>query len=88
MNKRICQACRKEFNKEELIKITKLKDGSLKINPTTSELGRSAYVCKSLECLKILIKKKRLKSALKYNNIEEISRVEELLGDIIKQHNT
>lgn len=88
MIKRMCQACRKEFSRDELIKITKLADGSLKINPNSSELGRSVYLCKNLECLKIFIKKKRLRGALKYNNQEEILRIEALLSEIINQHNT
>lgn len=77
--KRKCQGCFKLINKDELIKITKLNDGTLKINPSSKELGRSVYVCKNPECIKAFIKKKRLKIALKYSNIEEISRIEELL---------
>ena len=77
--KRKCQGCLKLINRNELIKITKLPDGTLKINPNLKELGRSVYVCKNPECIKIFIKKKKLKTALKYSNMEEIARIEELL---------
>ena len=73
---RKCQACGIIINREELIKITKLQDGSIKINPNSKELGRSIYVCKNKECLKILIKKKRIKTALKVQNQNEISKIE------------
>ena len=77
--KRKCQGCFSLFNREELIKITKLANGTLKINPNSKEFGRSVYVCKNSECIKNLIKKKKLKTALKYSNMEEIARIEELL---------
>ena len=77
--KRKCQGCQNLFNRDELIKITRLKDGNLKINPTKRELGRSVYVCKNDECIKVFIKKKKLKTALKSSNMEEISRIEEEL---------
>lgn len=77
--KRKCQGCLLLINRDELIKITKLPNGMLKINPNSKELGRSVYVCKNPECIKTFIKKKKLKTALKYSNMEEISRIEELL---------
>ena len=77
--KRKCQGCLKLIDRNELVRITKLSDGTLKINPTSKELGRSVYVCANSECIKTFIKKKKIKTALKYSNMEEISRVEELL---------
>ena len=77
--KRKCQGCLSLINRDELIKITKLADGTLKINPNSKELGRSVYVCKNSECIKTLIKKKKIKTALKYSNMEEIAKAEELL---------
>ena len=77
--KRKCQGCFNLINRNELIKITKLKDGTLKVNPSKYELGRSIYVCKNEECIKQLIKKKKLKTALKYSNMDEILKVKEIL---------
>ena len=56
---RKCQGCLEIKDRDELIKITKLPDGVLKINPNSKELGRSIYVCKNEECIS-LIKKKRV----------------------------
>ncbi len=80
---RKCQGCLKLINRNELIKITKLQDGKIKINPTDKELGRSVYVCKNAECIKLFIKKKRLKTALKATNMEEISRIEQELSSLL-----
>lgn len=77
--KRKCQGCSNTYDRADLIKITKLIDNTLKINPTSKELGRSLYVCKSEQCIKNLIKKKRIKIALKYSNQDEIVRIEQEL---------
>ena len=82
--KRKCQSCGEIKDRKDLIKITKLKDGTLKLNPKLNELGRSAYVCKNKECIEFLIKKKRIKNALKINNFEEISKIEEQLKTLVK----
>ena len=80
---RKCAACRTLKNREELIKITKLQNGLLKLNPTSKELGRSVYICKNPDCIKTFIKKKMLKVGLKYSNQEEIERIEKELTDLI-----
>lgn len=81
--KRKCQGCLEIKDREDLIKITKLQNGRLKINPNSKELGRSVYVCKNSECVKMFIKKKKLKNALKFSNMDEISRVEEELKKMV-----
>ena len=79
---RMCQACRQTKNRDELIKITKLSSGFLKLNPSLKELGRSVYVCKNNECIKNFIKKKKIKTALKYSNMDEILKIEEELKQL------
>ncbi len=79
---RKCKGCFELKPKEDLIKITKLKDGTIKINPASKELGRSVYICKNPDCIKKFIKKKRLKADLKYSNQEEIEKIEQELTDI------
>ena len=83
MIERKCQSCNIKKDRNLMIKITKLKDG-LKINPSSKELGRSMYVCSDVECIKKLIKKKRIKSALKYYNQEEITRIEQELLRLVQ----
>ncbi len=72
---RKCQGCAKTADREDFIKIT-LNNGKLYINPTSKILGRSLYVCKNAQCIKNLIKKKRIAGALKFKNFEEIQTVE------------
>lgn len=82
---RKCQGCAKTFNRENLIKIT-LCDGKLYINPSSKILGRSAYVCFDTNCIKNLIKKKRLYGALKFKNFEEISSIESKLLELVSNN--
>ena len=83
--KRKCQGCLKIQERSLMIKITKLNDGKLKINPLSNELGRSIYVCKNEDCIKTLIKKKKLKTALKYSNMDEIAKIEEELKKMLSK---
>ncbi len=80
--KRKCLACNKLFDRKNLIKITRLADDSIKINPTSKEIGRSVYVCKNTECIKLFLKKKRIKN-LKCENQKEISKIEEKLEQFL-----
>ena len=82
MTERKCQGCNTKKDRSEMIRITKLAD-CLKINPNSKELGRSIYVCKNPECIKALIKKKRIKQGLKYSKIEEIKKTEQELLNMI-----
>ncbi len=81
--KRKCQGCYKIQDRSLMIKITKLSNDLLKINPLSHELGRSIYVCKNAECVRNLIKKNKIKTVLKCKNLEEISRIEEELKKML-----
>ena len=80
--KRKCASCKTIKNRAELIKITKLQNNLLKINPTSKELGRSIYICKNPDCIKKFIKKKLIKVGLKYSSQAEIERIEAELTEI------
>ncbi len=80
--KRKCLACNKLFNREDLIKITKLSDNTIKINPSSKEIGRSVYVCKNSDCIKNFLKKKRIRN-LKCENQNEILKTEEKLKQFL-----
>ena len=82
VTERKCQSCNTKQDRNLMIKITKLPQG-LKINPTSKELGRSIYVCKNEECVKQLIKRKRIRTALKYSSQEEIERIQEELLHLV-----
>ena len=59
---RICIACRKTFDRKNLLKITKdHKQGII----FDKGMGRSAYICKSKKCYSDSKIKKKLQKALK-----------------------
>ena len=60
---RKCCACGKIANRSEFIRILhEHNSGEYIINPNNKQFGRSIYLCKNPDCLKIAIKKKRLKN--------------------------
>ena len=60
---RKCCACGKVIDRKNLIRILReAKTGKIIINPSNKDFGRSSYLCKSEECLKLAIKKKRFKT--------------------------
>ena len=79
---RKCLACNIVTDRNNLIKITRLTDGTLKINPTSKEIGRSVYVCKNPECIKNFIKRKRLR-ALKSDSQSELLKIEQQLKALV-----
>jgi len=59
---RICIACRKTYNRENLIKITKDHKQGIMFQ---KGMGRSAYICNSKKCYSDSKIKKKLQKALK-----------------------
>ena len=59
---RICISCRKTYNREHLIKITKDHKQGIMLQ---KGMGRSAYICKSKKCYSDSKIKKKLQKALK-----------------------
>ena len=57
---RTCIACREEFDKKDLLRIVKDKEGNISVDVTGKANGRGAYICKKHECLKKLKKAKLL----------------------------
>ena len=59
---RICISCRKTFDRNQLIKITKDHKQGIVFQ---KGMGRSAYICKSKKCYSDSKIKKKLQKALK-----------------------
>ena len=59
---RICISCRKTFDRNHLIKITKDHKRGIMFQ---NGMGRSAYICKSKKCFSDSKIKKKLQKALK-----------------------
>ncbi len=78
---RQCVFCREYKQKEELIRITKTSDGTIKINNNNSAVGRSVYICKKEECIQNALKKKKIEHFLNSNLSESIK---EELSTVLK----
>ena len=48
---RTCTVCRKQKNKNELLRIVKNKENIIKVDEKGKEPGRGAYICYDMECL-------------------------------------
>ena len=79
---RTCIVCRREFEKKELLRIVKTKDGNFRVDETGKADGRGSYICRSPECFKKLLKSKFLSKVFKTNVPDSIyaELEEELLG--------
>ena len=57
---RTCMGCNEQKEKNNLLRIVRTKEGLIEVDPTGKKNGRGAYICKSEDCLKKIIKTKRL----------------------------
>lgn len=59
---RRCIACNEQKEKNELLRIVRTPEQLIEVDLTGKKNGRGAYICKNEECLKKLIKSKRLEN--------------------------
>ncbi len=69
---RMCIICRNMFDKKQLLRIVKSKDGQFAVDLTGKLNGRGAYVCKNSDCLEKIKKGKLLNKAFKCQVPDEI----------------
>ena len=69
---RQCTGCGKHVEKKELIRIVRTKEDLIEIDFTGKKNGRGAYICNSVECLRIAQKHKSLERSLKVTIPAEI----------------
>ncbi len=62
---RMCVCCRNHFDKKELVRVVKNKEGEIFIDYTGKSNGRGAYICKNRDCFDKLKSKKCLNRAFK-----------------------
>ena len=59
---RLCIACRELKDRKEMHRImTEHESNTVILNPNKHQFGRSAYLCKSEQCIKKINKNKRFK---------------------------
>lgn len=68
---RMCVGCREMKNKPELMRIVASGD-EIKIDETHKMNGRGTYICKNIECILAVQKKKVLQRQLKRQVPEEL----------------
>lgn len=69
---RLCVACREMREKNELIRVTKSKEGAISLDPTGKLPGRGAYICKSAECFGKAKKSRALERAFSAKIPDEV----------------
>ena len=69
---RTCTVCRKQKNKNELLRIVKNKDNIINVDEIGKQPGRGAYICYEMECLEKAKKSKKLEKALEMKIENEI----------------
>lgn len=83
---RTCVACRQVKPKRELIRLVSRPEGGAEIDTTGKKAGRGAYLCPSLNCWELGLKKKRLDYALRttlsQESREELYRLAQTLPQV------
>lgn len=69
---RKCLGCMNSFSKQALIRIVKMKDGEISLDPTGKKAGRGSYICKKTDCLKKAVKAHRLEKSFECTIPEEV----------------
>lgn len=62
---RTCVGCRQVRPKRQLIRIVRLPDGGVEVDPTGKRSGRGAYLCPQRDCWVKALERKGLDHALK-----------------------
>lgn len=60
---RKCTGCGEMKSKKELVRVVKSPEGEISLDLTGKKPGRGAYVCRSIDCLKLARKARRLEKA-------------------------
>ena len=57
---RMCIACRNAYEKKQMLRIVKDKDGNISLDFTGKKAGRGAYICDSAACIEKCVKNRLL----------------------------
>lgn len=76
---RKCVACQGQFPKKDLLRVVSHPEDGISVDSTGKKNGRGAYICKTVECVNLAQKNRRLQQALKtqiedgvYEQIKEL----------------
>lgn len=65
IRRRRCVACGAEGDRSSFLRVVRQSDGSVVFAGVEKTQGRSAYICRNIECVRIARKKNALSRALK-----------------------
>ena len=82
---RMCFICRNTYDKKELNRLVKNKEGNIFLDITGKANGRGAYICNSADCLDKVKKHKVLNKAFKCELSDEI--VQKICEELIDKRN-
>ena len=57
---RMCIACKNAYEKKQMLRIVKDKDGNISLDFTGKKAGRGAYICDSSACIEKCVKNRLL----------------------------
>lgn len=69
---RMCLGCGEMLPKRELLRVVKSPEGEVSLDPTGRKSGRGAYICHSLDCLRLARKKRSLERAFSCKIEDEV----------------
>ncbi len=69
---RMCLGCGEMMPKKELLRVAKSPEGEVSLDLTGRKPGRGAYICHSLDCLKLARKKRSLERAFSCKIEDEV----------------
>lgn len=62
---RMCVACRRKGDQSTFLRVVSAADGRMGINPGPKLQGRSAYICKKVNCYELALKNRSLQRSLR-----------------------
>ncbi len=75
---RMCSGCGEMKPKKELVRVVRSPEGEISLDLTGKKNGRGAYICRSIDCLKLARKNRRIDRSFEiqisddiYNRMEE-----------------
>lgn len=71
---RTCIACRRTDTKRELMRLVRIADGRVALDPTGKRHGRGAYVCLAPACWELALKRRSVERALRIETLHPEDR--------------
>lgn len=71
---RTCMACRQGDAKRSLVRLVRVAEGRVEIDPTGKRNGRGAYLCRARDCWEVALKRHSIERALRLDMLHPADR--------------